>query len=136
MNAVTIHDLVEANDPGSLAFDLIDILRLAEADVVASTWTCRHVEGIGRLANQLSEISDNGVPVDGSEMLRLAGSVRQIIDGTFEAKRPESLHPWLVIRAVDSSFFMVISDDTNLLARLRARFHDVRDSPVDAMNVE
>jgi hypothetical protein len=129
--AVTIHD---ARDH-VLAFDLIDILRLAGTDAESSSWCCRNVECTGDLAEELHRVSDAGSALSGAEMLRLASGVLQIIDGDFEAYRASETGPWLVVRAIDSSEYAVITRDDRLLARIRERFRDVRDSPDDAAYV-
>ena len=69
------------------------------------------------------------------EMLRLAGGLLQVIDGDFEAYRLDETRPWLVVRAIDSSEYAVVTQDERLLARVRERFRDVRDSPDDAAYV-
>src|SRR4051812_33080297 len=105
--AVTIHDIRD----GVLAFDLIDILRLAEPDAGSSGWRCRNVECTGDLAEELHRVSEADLAVSGGEMLRLASGVRQVIDGDFEAYRPNDTRPWLVVRAIDSSEYAVITQD-------------------------
>src|SRR3954468_17730102 len=74
--AVTIHDTRDR----VLAFDLIDILRIAGPDVESSSWRCRNVECTGDLAEELHRVSDADAAVNGAEMLRLAGGVSQIIE--------------------------------------------------------
>jgi hypothetical protein len=129
--AVTIHDIRDR----VLAFDLIDILRLAGPDAEASSWRCRNVECTGDLAEELHRASDAESALTGVEMLRLAVGVVQVIDGEFEAYRPDEHRPWLVVRAIDSSEYAVVTQDERLLARIRERFRDVRDSPDDATDV-
>jgi hypothetical protein len=129
--AVTIHDTRDR----VLAFDLIDILRLAGPDAESSSWHCRNVECTGDLAEELHRVSDAGSALTGVEMLRLAGGLLQVIDGDFEAYRPGETRPWLVVRAIDSSEYAAITQDERLLARVRERFRDVRDSPEDAAYV-
>jgi hypothetical protein len=129
--AVTIHD---ARDR-VLAFDLIDILRVAGPDVESSSWRCRNVECTGDLAQELHRVSDAESVLTGAEMLRIAGGVLQMIDGDFEAYGPGETRPWLIVRAIDSSEYAVITQDERLLARIRERFRDVRDSPDDGAHV-
>jgi|SRR6185437_9467867 len=129
MEAVTIHD---ADPSGPLSFDLTDILQVAGARARSSTWRCRSVECVGPLADVLHEASDDGHTLSGDGLLDAAAGVTQVIDGAFTATGPEGGEPWLVVRAVDSSLYVVVTDDRELLARLRARFRDVRDSPGDA----
>src|SRR6185503_14067976 len=97
--AVTIHDIRDR----VLAFDLIDILRLAGSDAESSSWRCRNVECTGDLAEELHRVSDAESTLTGAEMLRLAESIAQVIDGDFEAHRSGETRPWLVVRAIDSS---------------------------------
>lgn len=129
--AVTIHDLHDR----VLAFDLIDILRLAGPVAESSSWRCRHVECMGDLAEELHRACEAEPALPGAEMFRLADGGRQIIWGDFEAYRPGETRPWLIVRAVDSTFYAVITEDEMLVARVRGRFRDVRDSPEDAAYV-
>src|SRR5262245_43271190 len=132
MSAVTIHDWRPLGGGNVMAFDLIDILRLAERDVRTSALRCRNVECMGELAEELHRVSDTGITISGQEMLQLASNIRQTIDGNFEATRDGENHPWLVVRAVDSTLYVVITEDRRLLGRIRERFRDVRNSPEDA----
>lgn len=129
MEAVTIHDL---NPNNVLSFDLIDLLRIAGAGARASTWRCHAVEASGPRADVLHAASDEGRSLGGHELADIAAEVTQVITGDFAAEHPNASAPWLVIRAVDSSFFVVITEDHALIDRLRGAFRDVRDSPDDA----
>jgi hypothetical protein len=129
--AITIHDTRDR----VLVCDLIDILRLAGPDAGSSSWRCRNVECTGDLAEELHRVSDAESILTGAEMLRLAGAVVQVTDGDFEAYRPGETRTWVVVRAIDSSEYAVITEDEGLLARVRERFRDVRDSPDDAAYV-
>jgi hypothetical protein len=131
-HAVTIHDTRDR----VLAVDLIDILRLAGPDAQSSLWRCRNIECIGDLAEELHHASENGSVLTGLELIRVAGGVEQIIDGDFEAYRLGESVPWLVVRAIDSAEYVVITQDERLLTRIRERFRDVRDSPDDTAYVE
>jgi hypothetical protein len=131
-HAVTIHDTRDR----VLAVDLVDILRLAGSNAQSSSWRCRNVECIGDLAEELHRASENGSVLTGPELIRVAGGVEQIIDGHFEAYRLGESVPWLVVRAIDSSEYVVITQEERWLARIRERFRDVRDSPDDTAYVE
>ena len=123
--AVTIYDLQN----GVLAFDLIDILQLAKEEVLASTWRCRHVEAFGTCAEDLHRALNEGSTLSGAQLLRFAAEIHQIIDGDFEARRPAEDMPWVIVRAVDSSFYVVSTSDSALLAKVRNRFQRVYDAP-------
>jgi hypothetical protein len=113
---------------------LRDILRAAHERVSASTWICDHVECIGRTSDDVHGASDSGADLPGSRLLELADGIDQTIDGAFSAYL-SSDRPWCVIRAIDGSEFVVITDDMTFLAELRRRFADVRDSPEDVAYV-
>jgi hypothetical protein len=65
--------------------------------------------------------------IDGTRMLVAAQQLHQVIDGHFEAFENEST-PWVVVRAVDSSWWEVLSDDQAVLDAVRSRFKVVEDS--------
>ena len=116
---------------GTLALDLLDLLRLAGPSVATTQWTCRGVEAVGSLADDLHRASDHGEIVDGRDLLRLAAGVSQVIDGEFQSVSAPSARPWLRILAIDSTEFVVITSDAGVLARIRAAYHEVHESPAD-----
>ncbi len=132
MNAVTIHDLRTMPPVGVLAIDLIDVLRLAESAARASVWTCDGVEAVGEGADELEGVATRHAAIGGDEMFRLASGVDQIIDGWFSAASAAGESPWLIVQAVDSSLYVVITDDVGLMSRILQQFTDVRPSPEDA----
>jgi hypothetical protein len=136
MYAVTIHDLRSLDGGSVLAFDLVDILRLDERGVVESVWRCRGVESMGGHAAALHAASEGGVTIPGDVLLRHASGVYQVIDGDFAGSRPGHQSPWLVVRAIDSSFFVVASEDEGWLGRIRERFEDVRDAPEEVDSLD
>jgi hypothetical protein len=125
--AVTIRDIDER---GILAVDLIHVLRLAGTRASASRWRCSWVECVGPGADGLHAVSDGRV-VTGAELIALVEHVDQVIDGEFVATDDGDAGPWLVVRAVDSTEYAVITDDDDLLLRIRATWRDVRESPGD-----
>jgi hypothetical protein len=127
VKAISIRD---SNPEGILAFDLIHILRLAGSDALVSTWRCANVECVGPAAEKLHSASD-GCALSGTELVAIADQVDQVTDGDFFAHRDPASSPWLVIRAIDSSEYVVITRDDELVFRIREAFHDVRDSPDD-----
>lgn len=132
MIALSIHDLAQ----GVLAFDLIDLLRLAEPKVMRSTWKGSVVEAIGECSDELEEIFRSGEKLSGDALLRLAEKVDQVIDGDFQGALPDEDLPWLTIRAMDSSYYVVITADKDLCGLIKRRFRDVRDSPEDLAFIE
>lgn len=132
MKAVTIHDA----RGDTLAFDLIDILETIGPTAESSTWECRGVEATGPGAIRLHDASDTGAAIPGRDLLVAARDALQVIDGDFLARRVGQTEPWASVRAVDSSVYVLISDDVGLLRRVRQRFRDVRESPQDAWSAE
>jgi hypothetical protein len=132
LEAVTIHDVRPLSGGQVLAVDLIDILRLCESDVLVSSWRLRDVDCLGDLADEFMRLGESEATVSGPELVRLASGVYQVIEGEFEAYHPGEATFWLVVRAIDSTLYVVITEDQDLLARVRARFRDVRPLPEDA----
>jgi len=134
MHAVTIHDTINRHGVQFLGFDLRDILGLARESVSASTWVCDHVECIGRTSDDVHALSESEAELSGGRLSELAAGIDQTIDGDFSGYL-SSDRPWCVIRAIDGSEFVVITDDMRFLSALRRRFADVRDSPEDVTYV-
>jgi hypothetical protein len=134
MAALSIYDLRTVAAGSFLAVDLVDILHLCDSQVQASNWHVSDVECIGEGADELRAISDSGRPLGGEELLRLAGSVSQVIDGDFQGFLNAAPRPWLIVRAVDSTFYVVITNDAVVLSKIRTRFKDVRESSVEEVD--
>jgi len=103
-----------------LTVDLIDILRALSSEALACEWK-------GAAADQLEELSVAQAIVPGQLLLELASNIDQTIEGYFEAYKLSTKAFWLTIRAVDSSFFHVWSEDENVLTLMRRQFNDVTD---------
>jgi hypothetical protein len=72
--------------------------------------------------------SDRGAALPGDDLLALAAGI-QVIDGEFEARRPDATEPWVVLRAVDGSSWDVVSDDLGVLDDYRRSFPDAAPLP-------
>ncbi|HQU42527.1 MAG TPA: hypothetical protein PK867_06925 [Pirellulales bacterium] len=113
-----------------LKVDLADILAAVGDAVEASTWALSGVEVLGGTdAEELQRLSDERRTIDGKSLALRARNVSQVMEGEFRAFRGAEESPWLVIYAVDSSGYDVLTDDDELLGRLRAKFQDVRELP-------
>jgi hypothetical protein len=148
--AVEIHDLDERN---VLAFDLSELLdtlgeRAAALDwVVADYDPVTQDETVAAFADAVYEAQDatprSGVRLSSSELRALAHKSIQTIDGQFIGIPPDSRTPLhklvdlrtfadsdaaLVIKAVDSSFWVVITKSDRDVALIRERFRDVREA--------
>ena len=135
MEAVAIHDARSLGGGRFLAFDLIDVLRVALTDVLESMWRCRNVECAGPMADKLHNASEKGIELGGADLVRLAAGIQQVIDGDFEATRKGANRPWLLVRAIDSTCYVVVTKDAGFLRGVRQRFNDVHDSPNDAIDL-
>jgi hypothetical protein len=134
MGGIAIHDL----ENGGLTFDLRDILTALGPPALASEWRVR--------ADAFSYTADVDVPIfesrrqtsawiDGVAFAEAAQAVIQVIEGVFEGRRPGDTVPWLTLRAVDSSWWEVYSDDPSPLEALKRTFKDVRPARYEASRV-
>ena len=127
MLGVRVRDL---DDRNILTVDLEAILGLFAETAEASEWQVSDVWATGdAAARELHELYEVNARLAGSRLMRLASEINQIIDGTFSGYRPGESEPWIMIRAVDSSFFEVLTDDVAMLNQVRERFNDVEDLP-------
>ncbi len=125
MFSISIHDLSN----GALAVNLIDIVTLDEAKILRSKWKCSRVEALGAQADEMEKAALTGEFLTGDAFLKLAHGVYQVIDGDFIGALPEATTPWIVIRAIDSSYFVLLTDDPNFYDAINVRFSDVREAP-------
>ena len=128
MEKLTIHDL----DGAVLAFDLRDLLRVLAPQSLAATWTITSsIESVfdatGAGGLRLEELADTSAEVIGEELLAIADDTVQVIWGDFVGALPaDPDQQWLIIRAVDSSFFEIETSDQGSIAAIKSHFHDVR----------
>ena len=124
MKAVKIQDMQA--ERRVLAVDLRHVLLTLGHRALTSTWNVRDVWATGEATSAIEGIKEDQ-PISGIRLLELAENVVQIIDGVFTAYEPDSPLPWVVIEAVDSSFYAVHSDDDSVLDSIRHTFHEVSD---------
>jgi hypothetical protein len=132
MNGLRIDDLAEGR---YLAFDLREILAALGPQARTSRWVCTDLWCIpfGEPDESVLEKQYSpGSTITGEELVRLAAKIRQVVDGTFRAFAESADRPWLIVRAVDSSFWEVFSTEPEALERLRCRFRSVRHIATDA----
>lgn len=121
-----------------LAVDLRDLIRLFAPRSLRTSWTVSTVksgvpghewfEATGEGGEFLEAMAQLGARISGPEMASLAERTRQVIWGEFSARFPpdENGTPWLVIRAIDSTFYEVETTDPSILKLVRQPFRDVR----------
>ena len=128
MRVVTIAD---SDDRGCLAFDLVDILRLLEAELASTSWSVTAVEAVGAGAEELHRLDDARERIPGRRLLSWAARVGQVIEGDFSGYVSGRNSPWVTVRAIDSSAHDVVTADDSVIERVRARFGSVREISAD-----
>jgi hypothetical protein len=149
--AVEIHDLDER---GVLAFDLTQLLDVLGPRAAALDWIVtaydpvtsgdEEVEGFANTVYEARCATPRrGLRVSSGELYGLGSRALQTIDGQFIGVPPatqaavlELIEPRafptseaeLAIKAVDSSFWIVITKSEADIEAIRARFHDVREA--------
>jgi hypothetical protein len=131
---------------GALALDLRDLVDLLAPRSLEATWTVSPVglrdrrdgtaseefmmTGPGEVGqDKLEQFAASGSSVSGAMLSKAAHEAHQVIWGEFTATLPEQADPWVVIRAIDSTFYEVTSSDESVLGAIRAAFRDVRLAP-------
>jgi hypothetical protein len=133
MATLWIHDLEDR----SLAFDLIDLLNLLAPKSRTARWVVSTVKSIdpneewfeaqGEAGEILGNFSDVNAEISGVELIELARKSHQVIWGEFSGLAdPRSQDIWIVIRAMDSSFYEVVTDDIEAIQKIQFHFRDVR----------
>jgi len=128
MEKLAIYDL----DGFCLAFDLRDVLRVLAPRSLAATWTIRtpdawSFEATGAGGARLEELAEVSGQISGDELLAVADDTVQVIWGDFAGALPDDPNrEWLIVRAVDSSFFAIETSDQAALAAIKSSFKDVR----------
>ena len=128
MKGIGIHDLTGSG----LAFDLRELLGARGPRGRAAWWrACTPVWYIGEGAIPALDVGEPPGPwIRGSDLMDVDG-LTQVVDGVLESVEEPvpptgNISPWVVLRAVDSSWWEVYSDDSATLAAVRSRFTDVR----------
>ena len=131
MKGLKIKDSRKTELGAFLTFDLKEIFSAIGDPVSVSTWRCHNVECTGENAQRLYEVSEEGESISGKELVQIVAGIFQTIDGEFEAYRDGKEDPWLVVNAVDSSWFEVLSMDSAVLERIRSSFQHVSELTSD-----
>lgn len=126
---ITINDKYEANGSKFLDFDLADILKLIQEHGVNLTWQLCHLEFIdnkGCNENLLENInkanSGSEVFIEWDDLEKLSKCFNQIIDAKFIGDSKDEM---LIINAVDSSFWEVITNNQALVEKFKIRFKNI-----------
>lgn len=128
MKTIRIYDLIDA----TLNFDLPQILAMLNPLKPDALWQVRSVEdgdyryfdAHGSGAEQLEALEQSGDLTSGKMLAEMAKDLDQVIWGQFVAQSGEV--QWLVLRAIDSTFFEITTADERVLRLMSDRFEDVR----------
>jgi len=129
-----IHDL--QGNRRVLAVDLRHVLIALGESAKKSTWVVSKaepwaddffVEATGEGAVELEQLAESGERVTGLHLLDIANRTHQVIWGVFLGFHSLSGHtPWIIVHAVDSSYFEVHTNDNTALQLIKNAFTDVR----------
>ncbi len=142
MTTLRIYDCREH----ALAVDLRDLIDLLAPRSLEASWTASPVRmnhpdrgisvdeflmtGTGKPGqDQLEQLAASGSSVSGARISEAAHEAWQVIWGQFTATLPELSDAWVVIRAIDSTFYEVTSSDDAVLNAIRSTYKDVRAAP-------
>ncbi|WP_296085951.1 hypothetical protein, partial [uncultured Agrobacterium sp.] len=120
-----------------LALDLRDLLRLLAPRSLEGRWVVSTVkssisgdewfEATGEGGERLEGLAQQDGQLSGSDLAALAEKTRQVIWGEFVClASTQSDKPWVIIRAVDSTFYEIDSDDDAVLNKISSTYKDVR----------
>jgi len=130
MRGVVIRDGTEPGGTGGLEFDLAEVLSALGPRVGESRWSSRNLSYVSRDETNIDTLdaAAAGSSVAGNDLVKALTQLLQVTDGEFQGFS-EGSAPWVVIRAVDSSWWEVLSDDPSTLQAIRNRFRVVHDLP-------
>ena len=128
---MSICDLIDSPAPRSLEANwVVSPVRMQDPRNDAS-FDEVHDDRTGRQVgqDQLEQFAASGSSVSGAVLSKAAHEAHQVIWGEFTGTLPEQTNAWVVIRAIDSTFYEVTSSDEVALGAIRAAFKDVRVAP-------
>ena len=127
MHGVIIRD----SSGNTLNFDLKDIVAVLGERTINSYWLCsgdfEYTSEADIPIEALDNAYDRGERIKGSEFINIIKRLIQVIDGTFEAFEINKKQPWVIIRAIDSSWWEVFSNEPVILDNIRARFNFIEE---------
>jgi len=127
MPGLKIRDGTEPGGSGGLQFDLSKVLAALGQAAVKSRWSCadlNYVSKDDREVPVLERAATPGEQVAGLELIEGTRLLLQVIDGQFTGF-DEDGNVWVIIRAVDSSWWEVWSDNKWVHEAIRSNFRVV-----------
>jgi hypothetical protein len=128
VQGVIIRDGTEPGGRGALDFDLVEVLAALGSRVYEARWRCTHIRYTSKDERDIRVLEQvaSGEVVSGGNLSDGIDQLMQVIDGEFEGL-DESGQRWVLIRAVDSSWWEVWSDDVSVLDVVRTTFRNTED---------
>ena len=134
MPTLQIHDLVPHS---RVVVDPRLVLPMLGERAIRASW---QVAGVARYDEALMIVGDEAAErvenlarsldrISGALLRDLLSQVAQVIWGEFTAHEAGQETPWVIVRAIDSSWCEVETDDAGVLNLIRETFADVRMSP-------
>ena len=130
MPILQIHDLEPQH---AAVIDPRLVLPMLGEHAIRASW---QVAGVARFnetlfatgegAAHLEALCQSLERVSGVVLGQIFSQVEQVIWGEFSAYDDGESMPWVILRAIDSSWCEVETDDVNILVRVRETFADVR----------
>jgi hypothetical protein len=125
MKTVLIDDM--RSDIHVLAVDLRHVLVALGDRATNSEWRVRDVWATGDDSAEQLQSLDGTTAITGQRLRELAQDVTQVIDGLFSGFESGATEPWVIVEAVDSSYYLVRSADPSVLDTMRSTFRKVSD---------
>jgi hypothetical protein len=109
---------------------LSELLDLLGPAAVRSTWVLHELElAPSPAAERIYAAMRDHETMPGALLAELATKELQVVEGVLEAHEESDAEPWIELRAVDGSWWDVLSGDDAVLRRFAERFPDV--APLD-----
>lgn len=126
-----VRDGAEPNGGGWLDFDLTDVLVVLGQEAENGLWLVHGLTYVSKDDQNIVVLESmaRGERVRGLNLVAGLDQLTQVINGEFDVTRHGDRAPFVTIRAVDSSWWEVESDDPVLLAAVRRRFRVVEAAP-------
>lgn len=120
-----------------LSVGLKDLLRLLAPRSLAADWTVSTVkssrpgyewfDATGEGGARLEALAQDNQHLSGADLAALAEKTRQVIWGEFVGSAPTRPdRTWVIIRAIDSTYYEIETDDEVVLDKVRSTYSDVR----------
>jgi hypothetical protein len=134
MQTLQIHDFLPSE---RIVIDPRAVFAMLGERAVRASW---RVAGVARYGNAvmitgdeaadcLEALSQSQDRVSGALLSQFFLQIVQVIWGEFRAYEGEEVAPWVILRAIDSSWCEVETDDAEVLNCVRRTFVDVRTAP-------